>query len=131
MYTLIVGLLAATAAVILTSQNQNAKRAAEQGQILPPISHEELVRDYERRAKAAVNEYSGLEVKGNFTAGEIQKVKDDLLGLKVPAEFKDLHVQLVLGLTKIEDSLAAGDAKIQAEGQKKIEQAKAAYAWLE
>jgi len=131
MYTLIVGLLAVVAAIILTSQNQSARRAAEQGQNPLPISHEELVRNYEARAKAAVSEYNGLEVKGSFTADEIRKVKDELLGLKVPAEFKELHVQLVLGLTKIEDSLAAGDAKIRTEGQKKIEQAKATYTWLE
>jgi hypothetical protein len=130
MYVVLVGLLAAVSAVIITSRGQNPNSGSF-NQALAPVDHEKLVRDYKRGAQAAIAEYAGLKVRGDFTFDEIEKVKKELLALKVPAEFKELHVQLVLALTKIEDSLGSGGSAASEEGQNKIEQAKASYSWLE
>jgi len=100
---------------------------------MPPVGGEKLTADsYKEKARTTLAGYSAIAAGGNFTRAEISKIKDDFLAIKgMPGEFKDLHLQLVMALIQIEDSLISGDQKALAEGQKKINEAKAANIWLE
>lgn len=124
-YLLLVGGLVAVSAVILTSKNDAPPAVKE---AVAPVDQVMLENNYKEKAKAAMDEYAVLEASGDFSPEKIKKIKNDLLALTVPRDYKELHVELVLAFTKIE-SPEEGEANIQ-EGRQRIEKAIAGYSWF-
>ena len=60
----------------------------------------------------------------------INQTKNQLLALKMPTKYKDLHLDLILAMTKMEDYLEDGDEGKKAESEELIQQAKTEYEWL-
>lgn len=127
-YLLLVGSLVAISAVILTSRQDGVEKINETA--IPAVDQAKLESEYKEKLKAAMDGYSELAENGGLTLENAKKIKEELLGLTVPGKYKDLHIGLVLGLTKIEDSLALGAPAGEAEGQKEIETALASQSWL-
>lgn len=72
---------------------------------------EKLVSDYKIKANGILADYWQLAEKKDAPAEEGEYLKNRLLELKVPADFKELHLNLVMALTKLEDYFKNGDEK--------------------
>ena len=94
------------------------------------VDLKQLESDYKSEAKGILDDYSVLISKENLKVEEVKIIRDRLLGLKVPAEFKDLHLSLVLAVAKIEKSLADDSKEGRIAGREAINEIKANYTWL-
>lgn len=91
---------------------------------------EKLSNDYKTAVSKIVNDYEQLAGETETAAGEGEHLKNQLLELKVPAEFKDLHFSLVLALIKLENYWQTGGEEEKSESERLVNQAKLNYDWL-
>lgn len=90
----------------------------------------DLEENYKVEAKQIFNEYLALINQAGFTQEQIGQIKNKLLDLKVPTKFKDLHINLVLALTKMEDYLTTGEQTKKTDSQQIINQVETENYWL-
>lgn len=87
------------------------------------LSPEELEQRYEESLVEILKPY--------WQTQDITGIKNKILDLRAPAKYLGLHFDLVIGFELIEQGQAAGDqAKIES-GQKRIQELKSQYDWLE
>ncbi|MFA4833493.1 MAG: hypothetical protein WC619_01435 [Patescibacteria group bacterium] len=91
---------------------------------------EKLVSDYKNSANRILADYWQLVQGKDVPAEEGGYLKNRLLELKVPADFKELHLNLVMSLTKLEDYLKNGDEKEKEESGRLMNKATTSYDWL-
>jgi len=89
-----------------------------------------LENDYKPKAKEVFIAYEELIKNSSFNKENIAELKNKLLDLKVPAKFKELHIQFVLALTKIENYLNQKDEQEKSASLQTVNQLKADYSWL-
>ncbi|MFA4941709.1 MAG: hypothetical protein WC582_03935 [Patescibacteria group bacterium] len=92
-------------------------------------TQEQITASYKISTSKIISDYLRLE-SGNITINEIKSFKEKLLGLKVPAEFKNLHLSLIMALDNMENYLGGESDAGKTESEKVINQAKADYNWL-
>lgn len=107
--------------LILTSESvkrqAGLKAPAENSQPAP------LEADYQPRVKELFAAFEAMARGDSLTGEKISELKNKLLGLKVPAKFKQLHLNFVQSL----DKMASEE---RAAGQQMANQLKADYGWL-
>ena len=121
-------LLALILYLILTSES--AKPAAKTVKPAPTGGAAGLEENYQDQAKQLFTDYENLAQNNNFTADKITELKNKLLALKVPAKFKELHLQFVLALTKMENYFNQPIQPEKNDSWRMINQLKADYGWL-
>jgi hypothetical protein len=89
-----------------------------------------LEENYKAKAKEFLSAYENLIKDNNFTAEKITELKNKLLDLKVPAKFKELHIQFVLALDRMENYLSQKDERKRSDSLRMVNQLKADYSWL-
>lgn len=89
-----------------------------------------LDNDYMAKTKILFGDYLKLIQTDNFTVNQVTNLKNSLLELKVPAKFKELHLTLVLALTKMENYLNSKDEQDNFTGRQMVNQLKIDYGWL-
>jgi len=94
------------------------------------VSADELRDNYKEGTRGILSQYLKIISGDEITVEQIENIRNQLLDLKVPTEFKDLHLNLVLALTKMETYLEKGDIDEKINSQQLISQAKANYKWL-
>jgi len=114
--------------LILTSAS--VMRVKNFSQQAKPENSVLLEADYQPKVKAVFTAYGNLIKDNDFSAGKIAELKDKLLGLKVPAKFKDLHIRFILALIKAENYLNNKIEQEKSDSLKAVEQLKADYNWL-
>jgi len=91
---------------------------------------EQITANYKISVAKIVNDYLRLET-GSTTISQVESAKENLFNLKpVPAELRDLHLNLVMAFNKMEDYLAGKNNEAREESEKIINQAKSDYSWL-
>ena len=125
---LLVILLVLVFYLILTSES--VKRTENFSQEVKNNAAVALETNYKDKAKQIFADYEKLTQDKNFTNEKIAELKNKLLGLKVPTKFKELHIQFVLALTKIENYLSRQDEQEKSISQQITNQLKADYSWL-
>jgi len=122
--------------LILTSENNPAAEndQTNSGQNQPTSEDskkaEALKSEYENNSSAIFSEYLELINSPTVAAEEVYAVKQKFLDLKVPVEYKNLHLNLVLALVKMENYLRAGQESDKLESQQLISRAAVNYSWL-
>lgn len=87
--------------------------------------------DYQAQAKKIFSAYEKMTQDKNFTIEKIVELRGRLLAIKgLPAKFKELHLQFVSALDRMEDYLNQKDQQGKNTSQKIINQLKANYSWL-
>jgi len=81
-----------------------------------------LGEEYKNKIKDILPTYE--EVVVSMNKEKIEELREQLLGLKMPAEFRDAHVELVLLLDKIEQNVATKEL------QNKFNEIVNKYDWL-
>ncbi|MDD4271765.1 MAG: hypothetical protein PHF50_03085 [Patescibacteria group bacterium] len=89
-----------------------------------------LESNYKAKAKEFFTAYENLIKDNSFTGQNIAELKNNLLDLKVPLKFKELHIQFVLALTRMENYLNQEDEREKSASLQAINQLKADYSWL-
>jgi len=92
---------------------------------------EELEDSYKQKVSEILSKYLKLAEGSDFNIKQINDVRNELLNLKMPAKYKDLHLSIVLAINKMENYLLAGNEQIKMESQQIINQVKANYIWLD
>ncbi|MEA3463861.1 MAG: hypothetical protein U9R14_02200 [Patescibacteria group bacterium] len=121
---------------IIDNQNQTIgrKQAADQNnnqQANKLVDIGLLAKTYKTEVKVILNNYlRQIQDKSILTAEYTKQIKSQLLDLKMPTEFKDLHLNLVLALDKMEDYLINGGEEKLQDSQELINQVKEEYEWL-
>ncbi len=90
----------------------------------------QLEENYQAKSREIFKAYEQLIQADNFSPENIIEHKNRLLDLRVPAKYKELHLNLVLALTKMENYLNQKDAKEKTASLEMTNQLKADYSWL-
>ena len=91
---------------------------------------EKLASDYKNSVNRVLFDYWQLVQAKDVTVEEGEYLKNRLLGLKVPVGFKELHLNLVMALTKLNNYLENGDEEEKEESGQMVSQTTAGYDWL-
>lgn len=126
---LLVIILALFFYLVLTSQSLNGGEAVK-GENESQKIKEKLVSDYKNSANRILTDYWQLSQGKDVSAEEGEYLKNRLLELKVPADFKELHLNLVMALVKLENYWQTGDEGEKSESERLVNQAKLNYDWL-
>lgn len=89
-----------------------------------------LEKSYKLETKVILANYLRIAQDETINIESVKRTKEQLLSLKVPTEFKELHLSLILSLDKMEDYLESGDEADKLKSQEMIEEQKAEYEWL-
>jgi len=96
----------------------------------PDKTKEKLVSDYKSGVNKFLADYWRVIEEKDISIEEGQRLKSRLLELKVPADFKELHLSLAMALTKLEDYLKNEDENGKEESRQMVGQATTSYDWL-
>jgi len=89
--------------VYLIISPKNSKQAPMLGQELlaPAVNLEELENNYREKMKMVYSDIENLNLEDKIPEQEVDKIKDTLYKLKVPATLRDFHMETVFLLDKI------------------------------
>lgn len=96
------------------------------------VDLEQLEIDYKEKLRAEVIPgIRGLiEDVGSTTQESVSGMRQQVLDLKLPSEFRDMHVQLVLLLDMLEDDIREGSLLEKEEYQGVFDGILESYKWL-
>ena len=91
---------------VLSGMSQQAvKNPLQQG----AVSMAQIKEDYEAGFSRIVNNYLNADITASDFSNLTTQTKEQILGLKVPAIYKDSHLSTILIFSDIESLLAKGD----------------------
>jgi hypothetical protein len=95
------------------------------------IDLERLAKDYQEKVQMIFADFLLLaqDLEGT-SVNQVESIKNQLLELRVPTQFKDLHLDLVLTINKMEEFLLNGNSEDKFFSQEMIEKIKESYDWL-
>jgi cell division protein FtsB len=114
--------------LIFTSES--VKKTDNSNQPIRQTGSASLEAEYKLKTKEFFTAYENLIKNNNFTEKNITELKNNLLALRVPAQFKELHIKFVLILTKMENYLNQKDEREKSDSLQAANQLKADYSWL-
>ena len=115
--------------LVVTSEKTD-KNKQYAGQKIQKVDLGKLESDYKAEAKSILDGYSQLSNNNGIDINEVKQVKNNFLALKVPTKFKDLHLDLVLAMVKMENFLTSGANEEKIASQQIVSRIKANYAWI-
>jgi hypothetical protein len=89
-----------------------------------------LKKSYKAETKVILANYLRIAQDETINIESVKRTKEQLLSLKVPTEFKELHLNLVLAMDEMEYYLENGDEADKRKSQEMIEQEKTKHEWL-
>jgi Tfp pilus assembly protein PilO len=110
--------------IIYRSSSDNNNDQSRQKKI------EQIERDYQQQVRKIIVDYKKIMDANQITAENVFKIKQELLNSRVPTKFKDLHLDLVLALTRLEDSFVDNNQLLAEEGKQLINKTLANNDWL-
>lgn len=117
--------------LILTSESiENKKLTKQTNQTVKNENTASLEANYRSQAKEIFTAYGKLAQDNNSTADKVKQLKNQLLALSVPAKFKELHINFVLALVRLENYLSGQKQEEKNASRQIINQLKADYSWL-
>jgi len=140
--------ISSTQVVVKQIDHRQASRKAPA--VEAPVDLVKLEADYKANVKKALLDYdqilaaAGLDAEDSllndetsFVLGDsealavdLAELKISLMDLRVPEEFRDLHVDLVLSLSYLKQALENQDDSARSEGLAMLKGARSEYSWL-
>ncbi|KKR21376.1 MAG: hypothetical protein UT48_C0009G0008 [Parcubacteria group bacterium GW2011_GWE2_39_37] len=90
----------------------------------------QLENEYKEKTKLLVDSYLLLLQSDQLDLEKLKQIKDQLLALKVPDEFKDLHVNLVLSIDSVNNAELGGDKNKKIASIELVNKNKENFSWL-
>lgn len=91
-----------------------------------PLSEDQ----YQAGVKEIFKDYEFFIRDNNPAAGRLADLKNKLLALRVPAKFKDLHLNLFFSMVRMENFLNQSSAEERKASEEMAEKIKKDYSWL-
>ncbi|MFH1427516.1 MAG: hypothetical protein ABIG60_03240 [Patescibacteria group bacterium] len=109
---------------LISEENINEQKISQiaKSQIIKENYKKELNDIFINYVKVTNNKELTLDLLSNF--------RTELLNLKVPAEYKDLHLNLAFTFDKMEKYINEGNEEERLASQQLVNEAKANYGWL-
>jgi hypothetical protein len=89
-----------------------------------------LEKEYKGEVRIINQDIGAMIDAGKIEQEKVDLYKDKLLALKVPKEYKDLHIQFIFVLEKLDSFLATGNQAEKLASRKIISDLDQTYAWL-
>jgi len=86
--------------------------------------------EYRSGVRKVFSKLVEFEKKDEKSTATISEIKTELLNLRVPKEYKNLHVNILFSILKIEQYVSGGNPKEKAESEQYINRAKEENPWL-
>ncbi len=86
--------------------------------------------DYKQEVSRYFSEYIKIQERDNITKNNLLEIEDKLLALKVPTEFKDLHINFILAISKMRQYLEDDDENKKKESENIITEIKLNNNWI-
>ncbi|MDP2708901.1 MAG: hypothetical protein Q8O93_02520 [bacterium] len=125
---LLLVLLALVLYLILTSES--ITKGDQAGEPARNQTFADLESEYRPRSAELLARFESLIRRNDVRAEEVAELKNELLDLKVPAQFKDLHVKFAMALTSLENYLDLADEAEKNKSLQAVNQLKADYSFL-
>lgn len=93
-------------------------------------TQKQIESEYKKRVRTIISSYEDESQKNELSYEKVLEVKKNLLDLKVPTVFKDLHLNLVMSMIKLENFFKNGLNDDRLAGEMMIRDAKVNYSWL-
>lgn len=103
-------------------------RAVPAGQ--PAVDPAQVENEYKAKTAQALKAYASLSGGAELDAAEIERIRNELLALKVPTQFRSLHLDLVMAMARLKVFIDDGKQEDRAAAEKAILEAKREFAWL-
>ncbi len=120
--------------LVLIATAESGKKIVSPGRPVETVKNENVVlsaASYQAKVKEIFLAYEKSVADDNFTLEKIAELKNKLLGVKgLPAQFKNLHLDFILALDRMEKYLADNDDREKTISQKMMAQLKTDYSWL-
>ncbi len=126
----VTALIIISATVFLYLNTQELTLNDQAGQFSRKVDIAELERNYKKDMAAIYKDISLLIDSGKMEEENVDQLRDRLLAMRVPKEYKDLHIGMVLALDKIDKYAEQGSGDSKAEGEKMIEELNQKYNWI-
>lgn len=113
--------------------NDVEKQVVNEPQKVEKVEKVDLVKlenDYKENFKEIFTNYVLALQDMDLSVDKAVFIKKQVLDLRVPTNFKDLHLDFVLAITKMENFLTDDDEKEKEEGQRIVDEIKVNYEWL-
>lgn len=114
--------------ISLTFFGRGIKKAEVKKQ--PTVDLVQLENNYKLKTKEIVDSYLLLLQSDSINEQILMQIKDQLLSLKVPDKFKELHVELVLSIDGVGEDLKSGDQGKRLASIEILKKDKAIFDWL-
>lgn len=76
------------------------------------------------------SDYANLIKSNDFTIDDLKETENKILSLKVPTEYKDLHINFILSIAKMKQYLEEGEEEKKQESEDIIRDIKLNYDWI-
>lgn len=86
--------------------------------------------EYKKGISQAFSGFSALKENTGLTVPRIEEIKNQALDLRVPGEFKDLHLNFVLAMIRMEDFIQTGSEEAKTASENLVEKIKNNYPWI-
>lgn len=107
----------------LSACQKNQPKSFDNESAPPAVNQEDLSSQYQASLQEVLKPY--------WQNGQIEGVKNQILALRAPSQFLDLHFNLVIAFELIEQGQANADqAKIE-DGLSKLDQLKKQHSWID
>lgn len=94
------------------------------------IDLKKLETGYKTQVKFIVNEYETLFGRTEKSAEDVAGLKNKLTELSVPTDLRNLHLDLVVAFSRMENYLREGNEEDKTASEEIMERAKSGYKWL-
>jgi len=96
----------------------------------PTVSIEQLKAEYQEKVSVIMAKYLDLVEQEKLEINNLNEIREELLELKLSEDFKDLHINFILALDKMEDYLLNGDMEAKLGSEQLISDLLDDYSWL-
>jgi len=127
-FTILVCALLAVLTIIIIGYMEHSRQISSNSK--NPVDLARLENNYKKNAKLIFNDFIQLTDGKDITLEQIKQIKARLLDLKVPADYKEFHIKLLLAIVKMENYLDNKNSTDKEESRKIISQTKLANPWI-
>lgn len=102
----------------------------KKNQSIAKVDSEKLENDYRVNVKKIVDDFLSLSDSNNLTIDKTKQIKNELLDLRVTDRYKEIHLNLVLSIAKMENFFNTGNKSDKLSSVEIINKTKNDNSWL-
>lgn len=98
--------------------------------IILEVSKKEMRTEYEADIKNVTAEMEEALQSEQVPLSEVEEMKQKMFDMRVPGDYRDLHIQIVLAIDRLALFAADGEAASKAESRRMMDEVALKYKWI-